>query len=94
MNHDAALVKNHEDQLKELSSRSLPTWTRGILVTAIAALFGLYGAGFAYNAVTYSTKDELKDLRQELKEMRAEIRQDLKELSGKLEPAFQRTRDK
>jgi len=39
------------------------------------------------NARTYSTKEDLKDLRQELKEMRIEIRADLKELSGKLEPA-------
>jgi hypothetical protein len=85
--HDPALVTRHEGDLQELYKRSIPTWVRGFLILGIISLFGLYGASYVDNARTYSTKEEMKDLRQELKEMRIEIRQDLKELSGKLEPA-------
>ena len=85
--HDPALVTRHEGDLQELYKRSIPTWVRGFLILGIISLFGLYGASYVDNARTYSTKEDLKDLRQELKEMRIEIRQDLKELSGKLEPA-------
>lgn len=88
--HDPTTVTRHEGDLQELYKRSIPTWVRGFLIIGIISLFGLYGASFVDNARTYSTKEEMRELRMELKEMRLEIRQDIKELSGKLEPAATR----
>ena len=73
----ASTQERHEDDIKELYCRSLPGWVRDIVVAGIIALFALYGAQWAYNATVFVEKEEVK-------EMRAEIRGELREIKDQL----------
>ena len=78
-----SLQEQHKEDIKTLYERSLPAWTRAILVGLIGTLFVFCGWLYAYGASTYATKEEVK-------EMRVETRQDMKEINAKLDALLQR----
>lgn len=75
---DPFLAKQHGEDLQELYRRSWPTWTRPLIISALIASFVLYAASWAFNAITFATKEETKDMRMELK-------QELRDINGKLD---------
>ncbi len=71
--------------IKDLYDRSLPTWVRAILISAVTALYLMLGGMYLYAATTFATKNEVQDLRAELQLMRQEIRTDMRDGFNRLE---------
>lgn len=71
------LQEQHIKDIDTLYRMAMPTWVRGMLLTAIGTLFAIYAVSWAYASVTYATKDEVKDIR-------AEIRQDIRDIKDML----------
>jgi hypothetical protein len=73
-----SIQERHDEDIQKLYDLSLPAWTRETLLVLLGLLFVLYGGLWAYLLTQYPTKDDMK-------EMRAEIRQDMKEIKEKLD---------
>jgi hypothetical protein len=74
-----------EDNIKTLFGMSMPTWVRSVFITLIGLLFILYAGMYAYGASTYSTKEEVK-------EIKTELRADMKDMNEKLDVLLQRSK--
>lgn len=74
-----------QDDIKTLYTMSMPTWVRSVFITLLGLLFCLYAGMYAFNAAEFSTKDEVKELKQE-------VRQDMKEMNAKLDILLQRSK--
>jgi hypothetical protein len=48
--------ERHTRDIESLFDRSLPSWARAILFSAVVALFGLYGALWVFSVASYETK--------------------------------------
>lgn len=73
-----AMQERHGEDIKKLYDLSLPDWVRGTMIALFGLLFVLYGGLWFYLVTTYPTKDDMK-------EMRVEIRQDMREIKEKLD---------
>ena len=73
-----------QDDVKLLFGLSIPAWVRGIFIGMIGMLFILYAGLYAYANSEFATKNEVK-------EMKAEMRGDMREVQAKLDVLLQRT---
>ena len=58
---------NLKENIKDLFKLSIPAWARGLLLTMIGVLFILYGGQWLYNVSTFATKEDLKEVKIDLK---------------------------
>lgn len=72
------LQEQHEGDIQKLFELSWPVWVRDMMLAAIGFLFVWVGGLWFYMSCTYAQKDEMK-------EMRTEIRADMKEIKDKLD---------
>lgn len=71
--------------IDKLYDMSIPSWVRGLLIGGIVGLFVLYGGLWIYTASTFATKTELKEVKNDVKEMRKEISKGFSQVLRKLE---------
>lgn len=72
--HDCKQTAN----IQKLFDLSIPAWVRTLLVSAILALFALYGHRWVYAAGEFATKEELRQTKSEITIMFREILTELK----------------
>lgn len=75
--------ERHDKEIHELYERSIPTWSRPLLIGSIAALFAFYGALWVYVTTNYETKEDAKQKSQENKE-------EFRRINDKLDRLLQR----
>jgi len=62
------------DDIKMLFGMSLPAWIRGVLIIIIGTMFLTISSMSVYALTTFATKEELRCLREEAKQMNQDIR--------------------
>lgn len=73
-----SLQEQHTEDIKKLYELSFPCWIRDTMIVLFGVIFVLYGALWFYLITQYPTKEDVK-------EMRSEIRQDLREIKDKMD---------
>jgi hypothetical protein len=74
------LQERHDEDIQKLFDLALPEWVRGTVIGIFTILFVLYGGLWFYLLTQYPTRDDVK-------EMRVELREDLQEIKDKLDNA-------
>ena len=72
------------EDINTLYEMSWPCWARGLLITIIGIIFMLISSMSVYALTSFATKEEIKTLREEVRETNADIKTLLLSIDRKL----------
>jgi hypothetical protein len=75
-------LTENKKSIRDLFILAIPAWVRGLFIAVIGILFLLYGGQWLYNVSTFATKEDLREVKIDLKE---EIVQGFELMQAKLE---------
>ena len=76
----SSMIKDIRANIAKLFSLSNPEWTRGLVISAIIALFVLYGGMYVYAGSTFATKADVAVLRKKFEASQENIEATLGEI--------------